>query len=95
MAYLHCIYMAAPNVSMRMARARKERIQRAAAIAGKDFSAFVTEAAEKEAERVLNAQAATWLPSAEFDRLMLLLDEPARPLHWALEVKTKKRYRKR
>jgi len=80
---------------MRMDRSRKERIQRAAAIAGKDFSSFVTEAAEKEAERVLNAQAATWLPSAEFDRLMALLDEPDRPLRWAREVKAKKRYRRR
>jgi uncharacterized protein (DUF1778 family) len=86
--------MAAPNVSMRMDRARKERILRAAAVAGKDFSAFVTDAAEKEAERVLNEQAATWLPAVEFDRLMTLLDEPARPLSWAREVKAKKRYRR-
>lgn len=69
--------------------ARKERIQRAAAVAGKDFSSFVTEAAENEAERVLSEQAATWLPSREFDRLMALLDEPAKPLRWAQAVRAK------
>jgi len=86
--------MATPNVSMRMDPARKERIQRAAVVAGKDFSSFVTEAAEKEAERVLSDQAATWLPALEFDRLMALLDAPAAPLRWARAVKAKKRYRR-
>ncbi len=86
--------MATPNISMRMDPVRKERIQRAAVVAGKDFSSFVADAAEKEAERVLSDQAATWLPAREFDRLMALLDQPAPPLAWARAVKAKKRYRR-
>jgi uncharacterized protein (DUF1778 family) len=83
-----------PNISMRMDPRRKQKIQRAAEVAGKDFSSFVTEAAEREADRVLNERAATWLPSAEFDRLMALLDEPDARLAWTKKVGAKKRYRR-
>ncbi len=73
---------------------RKEKIQRAATLAGKDFSSFVAEAAEREADRILEERAATWLPTREFDRLMKLLDEPDKPLAWAAQVRMKKRYRR-
>ena len=71
-----------------------EHLQRAAEVAGKDFSSFVAEAAEREADRVLSERAATWLPSTEFDRLMALLDEPNARLGWTKETGAKRRYRR-
>jgi uncharacterized protein (DUF1778 family) len=79
---------------MRMDPRRKDKILRAAEVVGKDFSAFVTDAAEREAERVLDERAATWLPSAEFDRLMAMLDVPGEPLGWVRKVTARKRYRR-
>ena len=63
------------TINMRVQRAEKERIQRAAELADVSVSAFVLSAAEEKASRVIAEHATTMVPADFFDALYARLDD--------------------
>ena len=60
----------------------KARVVRAAALTGSPVSAFVRDAVEERAQRVLDAhQVQTRVPAGFFDKILDALDAPTEPSH--------------
>lgn len=66
----------ARTINIRVEPAKRDVIDRAAAVAGKDRSAFMLEAAYREAERVLLDRRFFALDDAAYSEFMALLDAP-------------------
>lgn len=63
------------RVEARLSPEERQRIRRAADLAGQSLSKFMVGAAVEKAERVIASQATTGLPPDYFDRLVSALDE--------------------
>lgn len=67
------------RMQLRMTHAHKARIARAAAIQHMDLTQFVTGAALREAETVINEAEAIHVSARDFARILELLENPPAP----------------
>lgn len=79
-------------LNVRLTGRQRAAYERAAALENTTLSAFVTEAADERAERVLVARSSMQVPSDVFDGLLALLDEPGERLPWMEKVLADQRF---
>lgn len=70
---------AAQTINIRARADQKRRLRSAAEIEHTTVSAFVMQAAEERADRVIAEHSTTWVPAEYFDALYANLDAPSRP----------------
>lgn len=64
------------RVEARLSPEERERIDRAAAMAGQSVSSFIVTAAAEKAEHMIASATTTVLPTEYFDRLLATIDQP-------------------
>lgn len=75
------------RMEARVSPEERERIERAASVAGLSASAFMVGAAVERAEEVIAEATTTTVPADYFDELLAALDEPERAPRLAKAVK--------